>query len=118
MKKKTEKLKAMGFISHAESKDKLYGKRGTAKRELYEQALKIELIGEFLKRMRKNKNVTQEQLASQMGLKDKSYISKMENDANEIKISTLRKYLEALNASKISLKIVMENGKPEELVII
>jgi transcriptional regulator with XRE-family HTH domain len=68
--------------------------------------------------MRKSQNLTQEALAEQMGLKDKSYVSKIENVANEVKISTLKKYVEALNVTKMSIKIEMESGYPEELVLI
>jgi len=118
MSSKADRLKKLGFVSQSESKDKTYGKIGTIRRDEYERELKIELMGEFLKKIRKSKNITQEELALLMGLKDKSYVSKIENDLSELKLSTLRKYVEALKAVKMSIRIEMEDGHPEELVLI
>jgi len=110
-------LRQMGFISHDELKDKKYGPKGSKKRDEYEKELKIELIGDFLKSLRKSMNITQEQLAKIMGT-DKTYISKIENNLKETRLETVRKYVEALKVHKMSLKLELEDGKSKELQLI
>jgi len=45
-------------------KDKYIGKQGTQARCQYEFDLKIDLLGEMIKKTRKERNLTQEQLGS------------------------------------------------------
>lgn len=78
-------------------KEKNYGKVGTPKRDKLEQELKIEIIREEIKRLRKQRNLTQEQLGEMIGVQ-KSQISKLENNTSNITIGTLMKVLNALNA--------------------
>lgn len=47
----------------------------------------------------------------------KSYISKIENDIADLTISTLSRYLQALDMAKLSIRIEDKDGHPEELVI-
>ena len=117
MEKRRERLNKMGFVSHDEQKDKVYGHKGSEAREKYEKDFKTELIGDFLKKLRKSKNLTQEQLAEIMKI-DKSYISKIENNLKETKIGTIRRYVEALKVSKMSLKLEFDNGNSETLQLI
>jgi len=114
MDKRREKLRKMGFISQEEHKEKVYGSRGSKKREEYENELKAELIGDFLKKLRKQENLTQEQLAKLMKI-DKSYISKIENNLKETKFGTIRRYVEALKVNKMSLNFEFDNGDSETL---
>ena len=117
MDKRREKLKKMGFVSHDELKDKIYGLKGSEDREQYEKDLKIELIGDFLRKLRKQKNLTQEQLAELMKI-DKSYISKIENNLKETKFGTIRRYVEALEVNKMSLRLEFDDGNSEVLQLI
>ena len=82
---KTKKNKIVRFEDHL---DKEYGKRGTAKREKYEQGFESFKLGVMLQDLRKRKNLTQEQLAEKCGT-TKTYISRIENDASDIRLSTL-----------------------------
>jgi len=82
---KTKKNKIVRFEDHL---DKEYGKRGTAKREKYEQGFESFKLGVMLQDLRKQKNLTQEQLAEKCGT-TKTYISRIENDASDIRLSTL-----------------------------
>jgi len=68
--------------------DKQYGKRGTAKREEYEQGFETFKLGVMLQELRKEKGLTQEQLAEKCGT-TKTYISRIENNASDIRLSTL-----------------------------
>lgn len=117
MEKRREGLSKMGFVSHDDHKDKVYGLKGSESRAQYENDFKIELIGDFLKKLRKQENLTQGQLAELMKI-DKSYISKIENNLKETKFGTIRRYVEALKVNKMSLKLEFENGNSEVLQLI
>ena len=117
MDNRREKLGKMGFVSHDVHKDKVYGPKGSELREQYEKDLKIELIGDFLKKLRKQENLTQGQLAKLMKI-DKSYISKIENNLKETKFGTIRRYVEALKVNKMSLILEFSNGNTEVLELI
>jgi HTH-type transcriptional regulator / antitoxin HipB len=67
---------------------KQYGKRGTLKREIYEQEFEAFKLGVLIQEMREKQNLTQEQLAKKCGT-TKSYISRIENNASDIRLSTL-----------------------------
>lgn len=45
-----------------EVKDRYLGKKGTAERDAYENELRLDLIGEAIKQVRKKREVTQTQL--------------------------------------------------------
>ena len=117
METKKEKLKRLGFVSHGDLVEKTYGKVGTTKRDEYEKELKMELLGEFLRQVRRKKNYTQEQVAEFMGT-DKTYISKIENNLKDTKLTTIRKYIEALKIPRLSLRLEFEDGSPAELQLI
>jgi DNA-binding XRE family transcriptional regulator len=117
METKNEKLKRLGFVSHKDVVEKTYGKVGKTKRDDYEKELKMEVLGEFLRQVRRKKNYTQEQVAEIMGT-DKTYISKIENNLKDTKLTTIRKYVEALKIPKLSLRLEFEDGSPAELQLI
>ncbi len=73
------------FADHLESQ---YGKRGTAKREEYEEEFESFKIGMMIQELRKEKGLTQEELAAKCGT-TKTYISRIENNASDIRLSTL-----------------------------
>lgn len=74
-------------------KEKNYGKRGTKKRDELEAGYENFKIGILLLEARLEKGLTQEQLAAKSGT-TKSYISKIENNIKEVRISTLQKIVE------------------------
>lgn len=84
MKKKMNKH-LTSFEGHL---DEQYGKRGTKKREKYEQEFEAFKLGVLIQEAREKKHLTQEQLADKCGT-TKSYISRIENDASDIRLSTL-----------------------------
>jgi DNA-binding XRE family transcriptional regulator len=75
------------FASHLDSQ---YGKRGTESREKYEEEFETFKLGVMLQELRKEKGLTQEELAEKCGT-TKSYISRVENNASDIRLSTLMK---------------------------
>jgi len=68
--------------------NKEYGSRGTKRREKFEEGYEAFKLGVMLQEMRKQKNMTQEQLAEKCGT-TKNYISRIENNASDIRLSTL-----------------------------
>jgi DNA-binding XRE family transcriptional regulator len=58
--------------------DKHIGKRGTLRREAFENELRIDLLGQAIKQARQERNMTQEQLGELVGVQ-KAQISKIEN---------------------------------------
>lgn len=96
-------------ISLDEITDKHIGKRGTAKREAFEQELRIDLLGEAIKQARKERHLTQEELGELVGVK-KAQISKLENSLTDARFETIIKVFKALNA-KINFNVEMLNQK-------
>jgi DNA-binding XRE family transcriptional regulator len=82
---KTRKNNMVDFNDHLNIE---YGKRGEKKREEFEQRYETFKLGVILQDLRKQKNMTQEQLAQKCGT-TKTYISRIENDASDIRLSTL-----------------------------
>lgn len=82
--KKTSK----NLTSFADHLDEQYGKTGTVTREEYEEGFEAFKLGVMLQELRKKQGLTQEQLAEKCGT-TKTYISRIENDASDIRLSTL-----------------------------
>ncbi len=100
----------MKTYSLDEVTDKYIGKRGTAKREEFEQELKLELLGEAIKNARKERNLTQEELGKLVGVK-KAQISKIENSVTNARFETILKVFRALNIKiKFNLESLNENN--------
>jgi HTH-type transcriptional regulator/antitoxin HipB len=90
----------------AELKDRTLGKIGTAKRDHYEQELRVEILAAQIKQLRKERNLTQEQLGVLVGVQ-RAQISKMENNTGNVTISTLLNIFDALRAT-VKFEIVKE----------
>jgi len=73
--------------------DREYGKIGTQSRDKYEQGFEAFKLGVILQEMRKKQKMTQEQLAKKCGT-TKTYISRIENDASDIRLSTLMRIIQ------------------------
>ncbi len=69
-----------------------YGKIGTPTREKYEQEFEAFKIGVLIQEARKKQHLTQEQLAEKVGT-TKNYISRIENNASDIRLSTLMRII-------------------------
>ncbi len=85
-------------------KEKHYGKKGTTKRDTLEAGYKNFKTGVLLQEARLRKGMTQEELATRVGT-TKSYISKIENDVKEVRLSTLQRIVEEGFGGKLSLSI-------------
>lgn len=73
--------------------DEEYGKKGSPKRDKFEEGYETFKIGHLLQQARLQKGMAQEELAEKCGT-NKGYISKIENNIKEVRISTLQKIVE------------------------
>lgn len=85
-------------------KDQHYGKKGTTKRDKLEAGYETFKIGALIQEARLEKGLTQEQLAKKCGT-TKSYISRIENNIKEVRISTLQKIVELGFGGELQLSI-------------
>lgn len=72
--------------------DKKVGKKGTKKREGFENEYDTFKLGVLIQQAREQKGLTQEQLAELAGT-NKSYISKLERNLKDIRFSTLQRII-------------------------
>jgi DNA-binding XRE family transcriptional regulator len=98
------KVKNKNLNTLEEFKEKNYGKRGTKKRDELEAGYEAFKIGAMIHQTRIEMGMTQEQLADKVGT-TKSYISKIENDIKEARLSTLQKIIEIGFGGKLELNI-------------
>ncbi|WP_295664293.1 helix-turn-helix transcriptional regulator [uncultured Mucilaginibacter sp.] len=88
-----EPNKSKDITSLDEILDGKYGKRGVAKREKWEQEFETFHLGVLLEEARLKLGMTQEELAEKCGT-NKSYISRIENNSSDIRLSTLMKIIQ------------------------
>ena len=73
--------------------DNKYGQRGMPAREQWEQEFEAFRLGVLIEEARKKLNMTQEELAAKCGT-NKAYISRIENNASDIRLSTLMRIIQ------------------------
>jgi HTH-type transcriptional regulator/antitoxin HipB len=124
--KKLKKLKRSGkniLTKREESEMKKYtldeltdeyiGETGSTEREQFEFELKLDILGEMIKKAKKEKNLTQEQLGKLVGVQ-KAQISKIENNTKDVRLSTIMK---VFNALKAKVKMTIDFDKNSHLEI-
>ena len=86
--------------------DEQYGKAGTETRDQFQEEFETFKIGVLIQEARKKQQLTQQQLAEKVGT-TKNYISRIENNASDIRLSTLMRIIrEGLGGSlKLSLDV-------------
>jgi len=109
LKNKSIMKKALKTVSIDTMIDKHIGKQGTPKPEVFENELKLDLLGEAIKQAGLERNLTQEQLGQLFGV-HKAQISKLENSLTDARIDTIIKVFKALNA-KINFNVELLNQK-------
>ncbi len=85
-------------------KDKEYGVKGTPKRDKLDAGYDHFKLGTMLHNARIEKGLTQQQLAERAGT-TKSYISKIENNLKEVRVSTLQNIVEKGLGGHLNLSI-------------
>ena len=96
----------MKTYSLEELTDKYIGKKGTRKRDDFENELRLDLLGQAIKQARQERNLTQEELGELVGVK-KAQISKIENSTTDARLTTILKVFEALGA-KINFNVYLK----------
>lgn len=89
--------------------DRHIGKRGTKRRDAFENELRIDLLGQAIRQARQERNLTQEQLGNLVGVQ-KAQISKIENSVKNARFETILKVFEALGA-KVNFHVELNNKK-------
>jgi len=92
------------IMTLSQFKDKHYGKVGTPKRDELEGGFENFRIGAMLHEARLQKGLTQAELAELVGT-TKSYISKIENNIKEVRLSTFKKIVELGLGGSVELTI-------------
>ena len=87
-----------------EFKDKHYGVEGSPKRDELESGYDNFKLGALLHEARLEKGMTQSELAEKVG-STKSYISKIENNIKEVRLSTLQKIVHIGLGGQLDLSI-------------
>ncbi len=85
-------------------KDKHYGVKGTKSREELDDGYENFKLGALLHEARLKKGMTQAELADKVGT-TKSYISKIENNIKEVRLSTLQRIVQLGLGGQLDLSI-------------
>ncbi|HYX07439.1 MAG TPA: helix-turn-helix transcriptional regulator [Bacteroidales bacterium] len=101
-------MKTTDYKRFEDLEDKYFGEKGTPGREEYEFDFIMELIGEKIKQLRIQNNLTQSQLGELIGVK-RSQISKLEHGNHSASVSTIMKVFQAMKA-KVKLKIETDDN--------
>ena len=81
-----------------------YGERGIQKREEWEHEFEAFQLGVLLEEARLKLGMTQAELAEKCGT-NKSYISRIENNASDIRLSTLMKIIQTGLGGQLKLTL-------------
>lgn len=87
-----------------EIKDRVYGEKGTERRDILERDAESFKIGLILKKARESRHMTQEELG-QLIDKKRTYISRVENNGSNITLSTLYEIVEKGLGGKVKISI-------------
>lgn len=98
MKKKNERIRFDDYL------DQQHGKKGTPGRQKWEAGFEAFKLGVLLEEARIRLGLTQQELADKCGT-NKAYISRIENDSTDIKLSTLLRIIR--NGLGGELKLVL-----------
>ena len=85
-------------------KDKIYGHKGTERRDELEREVKPFKIGLLLRKAREEKQLTQEQLGEIID-KKRTYISRVENNGSNLTLKTLFDIVEKGLGGKVKISI-------------
>lgn len=81
-----------------------YGMPGSKSRDKFETGYKEFIAGEVIRTARKDKGLTQQELANLCGI-SKSHISRIENNIKDVRLSTIKKIVNDGLGGTLELKI-------------
>lgn len=97
-------MKSTDKITLDQFKDKHYGIKGTKARDELDSGYENFKLGTLLHEARLKRGMTQAELAEKVGT-TKSYISKIENNIKEVRLSTLQKIVKLGLGGQIEFSI-------------
>jgi len=100
MKKTSKNLTS--FFDHL---DEQYGKHGTESREKYEEEFEAFKLGVMIQELRREQELTQQELAEKWGT-TKNYMSRIENNASDIRLSTLMRIVREGLGGHLRLSVI------------
>jgi plasmid maintenance system antidote protein VapI len=103
------KNKEFKMYSFDQIKDEFIGEIGTEKRTHYEQELQLEILGEMIRKVRLERNLTQDELGKLIGVQ-RAQISKLENSTTNVTVETILKVFGALKA-KVNFNVELMNNR-------
>ncbi len=89
--------------------DQHVGKKGSARRNQFENELRLDLLGESIRSVRKAKNMTQSELGDLIGVQ-KAQISKLENSIKSARLETIMNVFDALG---VRVNFTVDMKKPQ-----
>ena len=105
----TARDKKLEIYSFDQIKDEFIGEIGTEKRTRYEQELQMEALGEMIRKVRLERNLTQEELGKLIGVQ-RAQISKLENNTTNVTMETILRVFGALKA-QVNFSVELMNNK-------
>lgn len=97
-------MQLMNTMSLDQLKDKYYGEVGTPERNRIERELEALRIGLKLRTAREKQSLTQEEVARRIN-KKRTFISKVENDGENITLKTLFEIVEKGLGGKLRISV-------------
>lgn len=101
-------MKALNYKRFEDLENEYFGTPGTPEREEYELDLKMEILGEKIKQLRIQNNLTQTQLGDLIGV-NRNLISKLEHGNHSASVQTIMKVFRAMK-TKVKMKIETEDS--------
>jgi HTH-type transcriptional regulator/antitoxin HipB len=102
------KEKELEMFTFDQIKNEFIGETGSVKRTLYEQELQMEIIGDLIKKIRLERNMTQDELGKLIGVQ-RAQISKLENNTTNVTVDTILRVFSALKA-KVNFNVELLNS--------
>jgi DNA-binding XRE family transcriptional regulator len=99
-----EKNNESKLNSWTDIKDRVYGVKGTERRDNLEREVESLKIGLLLKKARKSRHLTQQELGDIIS-KKRTYISRIENDGSNLTLKTLFDIVEKGLGGKVKISI-------------
>ena len=99
-----DSMESNNLKSFRDHLDEEYGKVGTKTRTAYEEGFEAFKLGVLLKELRTTEGLTQAELAIRCGT-TKSYISRIENNASDIRLSTIMRIFREGFGKQITLSV-------------
>lgn len=88
-------------------KDRVYGRKGTKRRDKLERDFEGLRIGLQLKKIREQKQLTQQELAERID-KKREYISRLESDSSNMTLKTLFEVVEKGLGGRVKILIELK----------